>query len=419
MSNLKILVMGTGGSQKDTFVQRRLKVLTSRGMEVIAPISRTLKPESNFPDGVTTLLIEKHRNLFSYLREWISFLVNRPHKAIHLSRALILQAQSVTEFLVLSANALQLAKLEPDIIHFEWNSAAVDHKWMFDYYGCPTVISCRGRQVNIWPHMPGKEKFTQDLRYTFEKVSAVHCVSKSILQECMELGLPPQKARVIYTAVDTDFYVPNPNANTKQDEAIHIIMVGALIWRKGFEYALMALKSLLDQELDVYLDIVGDGPELDRIEYTARDLHILEKVNLIGKLTPDRVRDALWQADIFLLASLSEGIANVVVEAMSCGLPVVSTDCGGMREAITDGAEGFLVPARNAAAIAAALACLINDPQLRAAMGAAGRKRVLRSFTSEMQAKEFSDLYQHHEYSSPKSSVPHPDCSTANLAEWL
>jgi colanic acid/amylovoran biosynthesis glycosyltransferase len=394
MPNLKILVMGTSTSQKDTFVQRRLKVLISAGMDVIAPVTRTPQMEAFLPDGVEVHWLEKHRNLIGYLKQWGSFLINHPRKLTRLLRALLANAQSVMEFLVLSGNALQLAKLEPDIIHFEWNSTAVDHKWMFDYFDCPTVISCRGRQVNIWPHMPGKEKFAQGLKHTFTRASAVHCVSKSILQECVEVGLDPQKGNVIYTAVDADFYAPNPAINAKQNEAMHIIMVGALIWRKGFEYALMALKSLLDQGLDVCLDIVGEGPELDRIEYTARDLNILERVNLIGILNPDQVRDALWQADLFLLASLSEGIANVVIEAMSCGLPVVSTDCGGMQEAITDGVEGFLVPARDAVATSDALARLVKDSDLRASMGMAGRKRVLQSFTYELQSKKFSELYQ-------------------------
>ncbi|HLO16664.1 MAG TPA: glycosyltransferase family 4 protein [Anaerolineales bacterium] len=394
MMKLNILVMGTGGSQKDTFINRRLKALASIGMEVITPVSGNLEMDPGISNRVKTLWMDKHRSLFSYLRDWVLFGIQHPYRSLRLLRALLAQSQSIVEFLVLSTNALQLARLDPDIVHFEWNSAAVDHKWMFDYFDCPTVISCRGRQVNIWPHMPGKEKFIQDLKDTFKKTSAVHCVSRSVLQECLGLGLAPRKGNVIYTAVDTGFYTPNPNRTTKQDKAIHITMVGALIWRKGFEYAIMALKSLLDQGLDVYLDIVGDGPELDRIEYTAKDLNIFERVNLIGRLDPDQVRDALWQADIFLLTSLSEGIANVVVEAMSCGLPIVSTDCGGMREAITEGVEGFLVPVRDGAATAAALMRLIKDPQLRVAMGAAGRQRALRSFTLETQAEKFCDLYQ-------------------------
>jgi colanic acid/amylovoran biosynthesis glycosyltransferase len=385
--------MGVSTSQYNVFVQRRLQALASANMHVIAPMTiQNPQLSASSLDGMEIIWLQKHQNPFHYLKGWGIFMIRHPLKSIRLLRALLVNTRSVREFLILSNTALQLADLTPDVIHFEWNSGAISHEWMFDYFHCPAVISCRGRQVNIWPHMPGKENFTEGLKRTFRKTTAVHCVSQAILQECVELGLDPQKGNVIYTAVDTEFYAPRPDK--KSDPSIHIIMVGALIWRKGFEYALMALKTLREQNLDVYLDIVGDGAEKDRIEYTARDLKILERVNLLGKLSSEQVRNALWKADIFLLASLSEGIANVVVEAMSCGLPVVSTDCGGMQEAITDGVEGFLVPARDADAIAVALARLTTDPNLRAGMGAAGRKRAVQMFTFTLQGKKFSDLYQ-------------------------
>jgi len=220
----------------------------------------------------------------------------------------------------------------------------------------------------------------------------VHCVSDAIKQEAIKLGLDPAKAWVIRPAVDPNFFFPAP-AERRADSTLHIVTTGALIWRKGYEYALLAIRRLVEQGVPVHFEIIGDGPERQRVLYTLDDLHLHEHVHLLGRLSPEAVRARLQRADVFLLASLSEGIANAALEAMACGLPVVTTDCGGMREAVTDGVEGFVVPVRDPAAMAEALQKLASDADLRAAMGARARERILREFTLEQQIGQFLALY--------------------------
>ena len=107
----------------------------------------------------------------------------------------------------------------------------------------------------------------------------------------------------------------------------------------------------------------------------------------------EQVRDTLQQSDVFMLASVSEGICNAVLEAMACGLPVVTTDCGGMREAVSDCVEGFVVPIRDSQAMALALQNLAEDSSLQKRMGHAGRQRILQEFTLERQVQQFVALY--------------------------
>jgi colanic acid/amylovoran biosynthesis glycosyltransferase len=141
------------------------------------------------------------------------------------------------------------------------------------------------------------------------------------------------------------------------------------------------------------LDIVGDGPEFQRVLFTIHDLGLQERSALLGRLSSSAVRNRLRQSDVFLLSSLSEGLSNAVLEAMACAVPVVSSDCGGMSEALTDGAEGFLVPVRDPASMARALSTLAGDPALRSRMGTAARNRILRDFHRDHQLDRMTELF--------------------------
>lgn len=278
-----------------------------------------------------------------------------------------------------------------DVIYFPWNSAAIEHLPLFDL-GCPVVVSCRGSQVNVAPHNPKRYSIREGLRSTFQRAAAVHCVSEATKCEAVKYGLDPTKAWVIRPAVDPDFFQPREKSLDKYE--FHVVTVGSVGWVKGHEYALVAIRHLVNQSVPVRFDIVGDGPERQRSLYTIHDLELQNHVRLLGRLSPEQVRDRLQQADVFLLSSLSEGISNAALEAMACGLPVVTTDCGGMREAVTDGVEGFVVPVRDPEAMAKALMRLWKDPELRREMGKAARKRVLKEFSLNQQISAFLSLFR-------------------------
>lgn len=287
----------------------------------------------------------------------------------------------------------------PDIVHFEWNSAAVAYLPIFDVFDCPIVISCRGAQINVAPHNPHRQNYVDSLRQTLTRATAVHCVSDDIKGEAMKYGLVPEKAWVIRPAVDPEFFYPSTQADRRK-QSLTVISTGSMIWRKGYEYAIMAIRLLVDAGVDVEYKIIGDGPEHQRVLYTIHDLHLENHVQLIGSLSPEQVRDHLQKADVFLLSSLSEGISNAVLEAMACGLPVVTTDCGGMREAVTDGVEGFVVPVRDVVAMAARMREIHCDQLLRQKMGRLGRERIVRHFALQQQVQDFADLYNSSKYGS-------------------
>jgi glycosyltransferase involved in cell wall biosynthesis len=287
---------------------------------------------------------------------------------------------------------LPLAGRPADVIYFPWNSAAISHVRLFDL-GIPVLVSCRGSQVNIGPHDPGRMELRDGLRVTFSRATAVHCVSGAIEAEATMHGLDRAKSRVIHPAVDPEVFRP-PERARRGTGPWRVVAVGSLSWKKGFEYALRAIRLARDAGTDLELEIIGDGVDRQRLLFGIEDLGLSGCVRLSGKLPAEGVRERLQNADMFLLSSVSEGISNAALEAMAAGLPVVTTDCGGMGEAISDGVEGFVVPTRDVTQMAAALGRLAAHGELRLRMGAAARARVLGEFTLDRQVRAFAELLE-------------------------
>lgn len=381
----------------ETFLEALIEGLVDAGLDITVACSE--RPEARLLEKpgfrwlfVPTWLGPAHRRLLRLGALWLSAALRGPGDLRRMRREPVLRGP-VRDALRLWNRVLAFAGRRWDAVYFPWSSAALAHLPLLRL-GMPLVISCRGSQVTVAPHDPRLPEAAASLAAIFERASVVHCVSKHILGEARKYGLDSSKAVVIRPAVDTDFFAPAAEAEgSRREDGLRIVSTGSLFWIKGQELALCALRLLLDSGVPARLDLIGEGRDRQRILYTVQDLGLEENVRLWGRRSPKEVREHLRRADVFLVSSLSEGISNAALEAMSCAVPVVTTDCGGMREAIEDGREGLVVPVRNPGAMAAALAHLSEDERLRRTMGEAARRRVSREFTLASQIERFSSLF--------------------------
>ncbi len=405
---LRLLVYGVRWPP-ETFIQRKLERLARRGARVTVAV-----PVGDGGAGIPGVAVEA---VVPRGRPWAGtavsaaasllrlFLVS-PRRAAAVARAAgrptasgrVLERREALARLRAYA---RLAALRPDVVHFEWNTAAVHFLSLVDALGCPMVLSRRGSE-NVYPHAPTMQQLAAGFPLTFGRATAVHCVSEAVRQEAERHGLDPAKSWVIRPGVDEVYFRPPPSPR-QPDGSLRLAAVGCLRWCKGYEYALLALAALGREGVPVSLEILGGDPtpevgepsERERLRRTIAELGLERRVQLRGHVEPAEVRAVLQRSDALLHLSLVEGLPNAVLEAMACGLPVVVTDVGGTTEAVRDGVEGVVVEPRDARAAASALRELWRDPALRSRLGAAGRARVEAEFTLERQTDAWLELYEH------------------------
>jgi glycosyltransferase involved in cell wall biosynthesis len=204
-------------------------------------------------------------------------------------------------------------------------------------------------------------------------------------------NVPPARLRVVYNGVETDTFRPEP-AVPKIPR--RLIFVGNTEDRKkGIRYLLEALLYL---PRDVTLTVVdGGAPRHLLMEELMKKYHLDGRVSCTGKISTPEVVRKYQEAEIAVTPSVYEGFGFPAAEAMSTGLPVVSSDGGALPEVVgEDGEAGFVVPARDPQALAAAIKRLLDNKSLRQRMGAAGRARVLARFSWEAACRDLTVVYE-------------------------
>jgi glycosyltransferase involved in cell wall biosynthesis len=241
-------------------------------------------------------------------------------------------------------------------------------------YGVPYLVSLRGGDV---PGFLGDELATLH-RLTWPITRAVWRGSSGLIansQGLAELALrawPGITVDVIPNGVDVETY--RPPERTRPASPVRLLCVGRLARQKGIPYL---LEGLARTHSSAVLRLVGDGPERSELEHMASTLGLAGRVEFVGWVDRAQLPDHYQWADAFVLPSLEEGMANVILEALAAGLPIVTTDIYGNRELIDPGRNGLLVPPADSGGIARAIDLLVATPALLRVLGNGSRATAL------------------------------------------
>ncbi|MCB1997275.1 MAG: glycosyltransferase family 4 protein [Burkholderiaceae bacterium] len=219
----------------------------------------------------------------------------------------------------------------------------------------------------------------QHLALKMQEADAVVCISQFARSQLMRISDPAYwgKFRVCRLGVEPGQF----RFSLREGGTVaRLLCVGRLTPAKGQVLLLRALARLRDRGVNAHLTLVGDGPDRGRIEAEMAALALGDRVSLTGALRQQEVRDQFDQADIFVLPSLAEGIPVVLMEAMSCGVPCVTTPVNGIPELVVDGVTGLLATPGDVDNLADRLQALIDAPELRRRIALQARDRVRADF---------------------------------------
>lgn len=223
------------------------------------------------------------------------------------------------------------------------------------------VITARGTDLNLIPKytLPRKQ-----ILWAANQASAIITVCGALKDVLMDMGIEDRKVKVLRNGVDLEVFSPPSNRNELRQKLgmkqVSLLSVGLLIERKGHHLVVEALQDLPD----VHLYIAGSGPEEKRLKNLAINKNVDKRVTFLGNIPHEKLKEYYGASDIMILASSREGWANVLLESMACGTPVVATDIWGTPEVVQSPESGLLIEERNADAISEGVKKLLaNYPE--------------------------------------------------------
>lgn len=328
--------------------------------------------------GETVRVLTMHFKGLNYEEETEGFTLLRvPARRKNIDRSNPLEmAAFMVSGLLHVPRILKTYKPDVSLAFFTLPSGSIAH-FLKKKFNVPYVVSLRGGDVpGFFPEQLRRyHALTKPYIQRIWKDAAVVVANSGGLKALAKKTCPDMDIQMIPNGVDTEiFSCMDFNKQPSTDE-IKIFTAGRLSKQKGMPYLIESIAALRAQHANVSLSIAGDGPSRPLLEKLVSEKNLRQNVHFLGWVTREKLAEHYRAADIFVFPSLDEGMPNVLLEAMSCGLPVVATAVSGNEELVENGKNGFLVPPRNAPALTDALARLLHGHALRESMGKESRKK--------------------------------------------
>lgn len=254
------------------------------------------------------------------------------------------------------------------------------------------VTTLHGTDITLVGNDPN---YLETTRYGIERSDAVTAVSESLKRDTIEQFGVGKRIEVVPNFIQPQRYDeargrPGARAWASDDEKI-LIHISNFRPVKRVLDVLRVFERVL-KEVPARLLLVGDGPERSRIEKRCRESGICDRISFIGNLPA--VEEILVGADLFLLPSETESFGLAALEALSCEVPVIATEVGGLPEVVAHGEDGFLLPLGDVDGMAAAALELLQDEPRRLAFGEEGRRQALARFSEDEVVERYRAVYQ-------------------------
>lgn len=362
---LRVLTLSTlfpNGAEPELgpFVARQTLALAAQpgvAVEVAAPIGLPRWPLSLHPHYAARAELPPEE-------EYRGLRVHRPRFTVWPKLGQARTAVAMAEALLPLLRSFRFDVIDAEFFWPDGPAAAI----LSQALGIPFSVKARGSDLHHWARQAGiGERIVAAAR----EADGLLAVSEAMKRSMIDLGMPGEKIRIHHAGVDLDLFQPLERAQARRSLGVEgplLVTVGTLIRRKGQWLAIEALRELPG----VKLVLIGEGPDRAALERQAAGMG---RVRFLGSIPQAETARWLAAADAMLLPTAREGLANVWLEALACGTPVVTSDVGGAREVFDRPGTGRLVPLERGAIVDAVREILDCPPDRAALRAAAARFR--------------------------------------------
>lgn len=275
-----------------------------------------------------------------------------------------------------------------DWLHFGFGTTVFNKENVAKVIGAKMAISFRGFDIGVYPL-----KNPNCYLKIWKKIDRIHVISDDIEDLVYKNGFDEESKIIKITpAIDKSFF--------NYDKVYHLskenkfITVSRLHWKKGLVYTLEALSNLKKKGMHFHYTIIGDGPDLERLQFAVYQLNLVENVTFKGKIEHKQIKYELNSADIYLQYSIQEGFCNSVLEAQAAGLLCLVSNGEGLSENIINNETGYVVPKCNPIKFANKIYEVVDySTDKKNSVIKNARERVSKYFNIEKQEQEFISFY--------------------------
>jgi len=281
-------------------------------------------------------------------------------------------------------------KFKPDVVHSHYIVPSIVVNFFAKLFKVPTILHGRGQDTNYWPYHSIKSKILLLIAGKINNLILTVC--KSMRNDCLRFKIPKDKVRVLYNGIDFMKFNPKNKIFFSNQRSLELLHVGTYNLRKGQNLIIEASKKLKENNIKFHLILIGGGLLKQRIIDLIKQYKLENYVDLVESIHHRDLPKYMEKADILVFPSLTEGLPNAVLEAMSMKLSIILTGVDGNLE-LAQKIGSILVEINNPQQIYEAILHYYNNPKEIEIGGEINRNFIANTFSWEKHAKELYNFY--------------------------
>ena len=382
------LVLSRTPAYSETFFISKIEGLQKNGFEVVLFVN---SKDTHF-DLCTVKKQVQYRSFFilEFFLKSLGLLLTKLSillKFISLERKRNVSFKRILKKLILNQHILQESNV--DWLHFGFATQAIGRENIAKVIGAKMAVSLRGFDIDVYP-LKHKDCYS----FLLKSVDKVHSISNYLLNKANILGLDKNTPSQIITPAIDSLRINKLISKINNSKNLKICTIGRLHWIKNYTDILKSLKILKDKEIQFKYHIIGEGVLLEALKYEVYEYGLNDSVIFEGKLSHQETIQKLYDSDVYIQYSYSEGFCNAVLEAQSMGILPIVSNAEGLSENVLNNKTGWVIQKNSPKLLANKIVEVSNLPESdKEKIRKQAIERVLKEFNVEKQQKEFIDFY--------------------------